>query len=223
VKTESHCKMEEKIVPVQRKQQRNETWKEENGIGHVKSNVILPPPNKKCKKELQRRTTGVVRPGMDSGSGVADRQEDHFNNNHANIASAHLEEMPLIYSDHSFTAKKRRIELSESASTIMATNGFHHHHFHHHHHHILDPNITLNATAAFHTAYSPSDLSAVAQLENVLNSVSSSDTATTPDGVITDASFDSPFDHSTSSHPGLFGIGILYTHKSQSWLPVLSL
>ena len=48
------------------------------------------------------------------------------------------------------------------------------------------------------------DLQTVSGLESVLNSVSSSDAATTPEGVITDASFDSPFDHSTSSHPGKF-------------------
>lgn len=39
-------------------------------------------------------------------------------------------------------------------------------------------------------------------LETVLNSVGSSENAGTPDGVITDASFDSTFEHSTSSQPG---------------------
>ncbi|ODM99226.1 INO80 complex subunit D [Orchesella cincta] len=38
-------------------------------------------------------------------------------------------------------------------------------------------------------------------LETVLNSVGSSENAGTPDGVITDASFDSTFEHSTSSQP----------------------
>lgn len=51
-----------------------------------------------------------------------------------------------------------------------------------------------------HTSSAPSHRNQ--GLETVLNSVGSSENAGTPDGVITDASFDSTFEHSTSSQPG---------------------
>lgn len=77
------------------------------------------------------------------------------------------------------------------------------------HHQTLTQGSGVHAIGELHDILENSQLSSSASshrnqgLETVLNSVGSSENAGTPDGVITDASFDSTFEHSTSSQPGI--------------------
>lgn len=190
---------------------------EKKGRGKGQQDVVTRESKSKsssatlaCKRKLKRSDAISVSSESSLGSGGERLNENgvvSLNNNNAdssdgikkkkqkmdlNEMSALESELGLSLNDQS--SPDERIASSAHHQTLTQGSGVHAISDVHHELHDILENSQLSSSVSSHRNQG---------LETVLNSVGSSENAGTPDGVITDASFDSTFEHSTSSQPGI--------------------